>query len=145
MCLPCSLSDRNRKSYYKIIRDKPVTLSQNQSLFAKDVAQLITYIFSEGYTCTLGEAFRTKEQAEIYAKSGLGIAHSLHCERLAIDLNIFKPDGTLCETAADYERFGCFWESLDAQNNWGGRWGVPGTPNEHARPDSDHFQRKPLT
>ena len=109
-----------------------MTLSQNQSLFAKDASLLITHIFSEGYTCTLGEAFRTKEQAEIYAKSGLGIAHSLHCERLAIDLNIFKPDGSLCETAADYERFGCFWESLDAVNRWGGRF---------TRVDADHFER----
>jgi hypothetical protein len=109
-----------------------MTLSQNQSLFAKDVSLLITHILSQGYTCTFGEAYRTKEQAEIYAKSGLGILHSLHCERLAVDLNIFKPDGSLCMTATDYEPFGSFWESLDSANRWGGKF---------TRVDSDHFER----
>lgn len=112
-----------------------MNLSKQQQLFAKDVATLITYIFSQGYFCTLGEAFRTHEQAQIYAREGKGIVDSLHCQRLAIDLNLFDKNGYYLNKTEDYERFGCFWESLDSQNGWGGRF--------KDTPDSNHFQRKP--
>jgi hypothetical protein len=94
-------------------------LSQKQQLFAHDVACLITQIFKQGYGCTLGECWRTKEQAEIYAKNGKGILSSLHCKRLAIDLNLFK-DGVYLTDSKEYLKFGSFWESIDANNRWGG-------------------------
>lgn len=80
---------------------------------------------------TLGEAFRTKEQAELYAQSGKGIKNSLHCKRLAIDINIFDAKGTYLEDSQAYEFAGTFWESLHADNRWGGRF---------SRPDGGHFE-----
>lgn len=111
-----------------------MNLSKEQQLFAKDVGTLINYIYSSGYSATFGEAFRTHEQAVIYAHEGKGIKDSLHCDRLAIDLNLFKDSNYLTDFK-DYERFGCFWESLDAKNRWGGRF----------KPliDSNHFERRP--
>jgi hypothetical protein len=59
-----------------------------QEAFLLNVCKLVNYIFDNGYTCTGGELFRTKEQAEIYASQDKGIVNSLHCRRLAIDLNL---------------------------------------------------------
>lgn len=109
-------------------------LSQRQQLFAKYVGLLIKEIYSRGYSCTLGEAFRTPEQAEIYAKEGKGIVDSLHCQRLAIDINLFSPNGTYLTNTPDYEVFGRFWENLraDQELRWGGRF--------KDRPDGNHFE-----
>jgi len=105
-------------------------LSQQQQEFAKDIAKLIQFIFSSGYSCTLGEAFRTDEQAEIYAKKGSGIKNSLHCQRLAIDLNLFSPNGEFLGATEDHRKFGDYWEGLDTCNKWGGRFN-----------DGNHYQR----
>ena len=106
-------------------------LVKQQSIFAYNVALLISYIFHRQYTCTLGEAYRTKEQAEIYAKEGLGIVDSLHCQRMAIDLNIFDPRGNLLTKTEEYKIFGEYWEKLHSLNNWGGNF---------KREDADHFE-----
>lgn len=99
-----------------------MSLSDKQKVFTKNVAKLIEYIFFKNYSCTFGEAFRSKEQAEIYAKQGKGIKDSLHCQRLAIDLNLFSPEGKYLTQTKDYEQFGIFWESLHPENRWGGRF-----------------------
>ena len=113
-----------------------MNLSEQQQLFAKDVAKLINFIFNQGYSCTLGEAFRTHEQAAIYAKEGKGIVDSLHCQRLAIDLNLFDKDGNYLSESKDYERFGIFWTSINPLNEWGGHWKI--------RADGNHFQRNKI-
>jgi D-alanyl-D-alanine carboxypeptidase len=108
-----------------------VDLEKQQAIFAYNVALLISYIFHRQYSCTLGEAYRTKEQAEIYAQKGIGIEDSLHCQRLAIDLNIFSPRGELLTKTEDYKVFGDYWKKLDGQNNWGGNF---------KRGDGNHFE-----
>ena len=85
------------------------------------------------YNCSLGEAYRTEEQAKIYAQIGSGIMNSQHRKRLAIDLNLFSPSGEYLTRTEDYEPFGIFWESLNPLNKWGGRW--------ESRPDGNHFER----
>ena len=114
--------------------NKP-TLSEQQRQFTKDVAQLIEYIYKQGYSASLGECYRTPEQAQIYAKEGLGIIDSLHCKKLAVDLNIFNPEGVYVTDFRDYEIFGVYWEQIDSQNRWGGRF---------KRVDLDHYERRPL-
>ena len=105
------------------------TLSQKQAIFTRNVAKLIDFIFSQGYLCSLGEVYRTAAQAEIYAKEGKGIKDSLHCKRLAIDINLFSADGHYFPDTKDYEPFGQYWETLDPANRWGGRF-----------KDGNHFQ-----
>jgi len=98
-----------------------MTLSALQSIFAVNVALLIQEINKQGFTCTLGEAYRTAEQARWNAERGIGIADSQHCRRLAIDLNLFK-DGVYCSTTEAHKPFGEYWESLNTLNRWGGRF-----------------------
>jgi hypothetical protein len=107
------------------------TLSQKQAVFALNVAKLIMFIYERGYSCSLGETFRTANQAAIYAKEGKGIVNSLHCKRLAIDINLFSPDGKYFPDTKDYEPFGTYWELLDDNNRWGGKF---------PRADGCHFQ-----
>jgi hypothetical protein len=116
-----------------------MTLSEQQQLFAQHVAQLIIEIKNQGYACTLAEAYRTSEQAALYAKRGVGIIDSLHCERLAIDLNLFKNGEYLMDNNS-YEIFGKWWESLDPNNRWGGYF--VSKYGGHIV-DLDHFERKP--
>lgn len=107
-------------------------LSEQQALFALDVAKLITWINQCGYTVTLGEAYRTQEQADIYARNGKGIKDSLHCKRLAIDLNLFNGDGVYLTDTKSYEEFGIYWQNLNPLNRWGGVF---------SKADGNHFQR----
>lgn len=99
--------------------------------FSLNVANLIKHIFDSGYKCSLGEAYRTPLQAAIYAESGTGIKNSLHCKRLAIDLNIFDRRGNYLNDSTEYELFGSYWKSLHPSNRWGGDF--------HDRPDGNHF------
>lgn len=109
-------------------------LSNQQQAHSRNVAKLIEYIYAQGYSCSLGEAWRSPEQAALYAKEGKGIVDSLHCDRLAIDLNLFSPSGVFLSNVADYSSFGAYWETLDPHNRWGGRF---------KRVDADHFEYNP--
>ena len=106
-----------------------------QFVFAKNLSLLVQFIFASGYFCTYGEAFRTQEQAIWDVKHHTGILHSLHCERLAADINIFSADHKFLMEVKDYEKFGKYWESLHKCNRWGGRF---------SRPDADHFEMNPV-
>jgi hypothetical protein len=107
-------------------------LSKQQALFAKNLAKLITKINDDGNFCTMGESYRTPEQAALYEKQGKGIAKSLHCSRLAADLNLFSPDFKYQTAKSFYKPYGEYWESLHVQNRWGGRW--------TKLVDSNHFE-----
>jgi hypothetical protein len=111
-------------------------LWKQQALFAKDVAQLILYIANQGYSCTFGEVFRTYEQALLNQKRGIGIKNSLHTKKMAVDLNIFSPEGVYLTKVDDYIQFGTYWENLDSNNRWGGSF-------KKLR-DGNHFERLPL-
>jgi hypothetical protein len=112
-----------------------MSLSQQQQMFCLDVSKLIAYINSQGYACTFGEAFRTAMQAEWYHQQGKGIKDSLHCQRLAIDLNLFGPDGSYLSDNSAHEPFGKYWETLSDRNRWGG---------EFQRADGNHYERMPV-
>lgn len=98
------------------------TLGQKQRRFSLMVAQLIMKAYEMGYEISLGEAHRPPEVAKLYAKDGRGISNSLHCDRLAIDLNLFK-NGVYLHKSESYKELGTFWESIGG--SWGGRWTKP--------------------
>jgi len=108
-------------------------MSELQQQFAQAAAKLIQKAAEMGYGVTLGEAWRTPEQAALNAQKGTGIAHSLHIERLAIDINLFR-DGQYLTQTEDFRPLGEWWESQGTNYKWGGRF---------ARADGNHFSISP--
>lgn len=99
-----------------------LSLLSRQFLFTRLVPKLLDHAHALGFEVTFGETYRTPEQAAANARAGTGIRRSLHVERLAIDLNLFKGGKYLTGSAA-HEPLGVFWESLDPLCCWGGRFG----------------------
>jgi hypothetical protein len=96
-----------------------MSLSALQQQFAQDAALLIQQSQAMGYEVTLGEAWRTPQQAAWDAAHGTGIVHSLHIERLAIDLNFFK-GGAYISDGSLLSDIGAWWKSLSPDHYWGG-------------------------
>jgi len=97
------------------------SMNEKQADFALHISQLITWAFRNGYPVIYGEAFRTKEQAEIYAAAGKGIVNSNHCKRLALDLFAMQ-GGKLTWDWDVYQTLGERWESMHPLARWGGRF-----------------------
>lgn len=102
-----------------------MTLREKQSAFAFLVANLILQAEVLGYRVTLGEAWRSPEEAARLAKAGKGIARSLHTLRLAVDLNLFK-NGRYLSSSEAHRPLGEWWEEQSTEDYecvWGGRFG----------------------
>lgn len=110
-----------------------MTLHQKQATFVRLLGLLIAHVYAtDGYELTLGEGWRSPEEAKRLAHAGLGIIDSLHTQRLAIDLNLFK-HGVYLTATEDYRWLGEWWEaqsSVGIQCCWGGRF---------TRADGNHF------
>jgi len=104
-----------------------MTLRQKQSKFARMIAELLREAHARGYEVTLDEFYRPPETAALYESQGRGSKNSLHCIKLAADINVFK-NGRLLK-AKEYEPLGVFWESIGG--SWGGRF--------KSLPDARHF------
>ena len=108
-------------------------LLQLQFTFSRLLPRLLDKAYSLGLSVTVGEAYRTPQQAKLNADAGSGIVNSLHTQRLAIDLQLFRDSIYLMDTK-DYESLGEYWEQLGVQEKvplaWGGRF---------SKPDGNHF------
>lgn len=90
----------------------PRTLGERQRLHVRLTAKLIEFIYAAGYECTWGETYRVPAQAAANAATGAGIVNSLHIQRLAVDLQLFKA-GQYLNGAAEYKQFADYWLTLD--------------------------------
>ena len=109
-----------------------MTLRQKQSLFVVLVAQLIQKADDNGWELTFGDAYRSPEEAARLARIGRGIKTSLHCQRLAIDFNLFI-DGIYQTSSEAFKPLGEWWEMQSTNGYtccWGGRF---------KRADGNHF------
>ena len=101
-------------------------LKEKQFAFASLVPLLINKAIELDYTVTLGECYRSPEEAARLAKLGKGIIGSLHTLKLAIDVNLFR-DGIYLTTSEAHRPLGTYWETLSAGKDfvtaWGGHWG----------------------
>ena len=109
-------------------------MSLLQEEFAQSAARLIQRAAELGYTVTFGEAWRTPQQAALNAADGKGITHSLHIERLAIDLNFFR-EGQYIQDGSQLRELGEWWKALGPKYRWGGDF-------QHL-PDGNHFSISP--
>ena len=110
-----------------------MTLREKQSLFVALVARLIGEAHRQGFYVTFGEAYRSPEEAARLAKAGKGIVNSLHCQRLAIDLNLFR-EGVYLSSTESHRPLGEWWEKQHAACRWGGRF---------QRADGNHYELDP--
>lgn len=84
-------------------------LGDKRKLFTKCLWKLLGKMIEDGYE-------------PMHGKDGLKhMANSLHYEGLAIDIDLTK-DGQYLGSTDDHKVFGEFWESLDPQCTWGGRF-----------------------
>jgi hypothetical protein len=84
-------------------------LSEKRKLFTSLIPRLIDKMIADGFEPCLG-------------KDGLPhMKNSLHFEGLAVDIDLFKSDVYLSNTA-DHQPFGEYWESLSVSCRWGGRF-----------------------
>jgi len=109
-------------------------MSVLQERFAQDAARLILKAAELGYGVTFGDAYRSPQQAAANAANGSGIKNSLHCERLAIDLNLFK-DGVYITDDRGHRELGTWWKTLGPDHRWGGDF--------KTRPDPNHYSISP--
>ena len=68
-----------------------MSINKKQFRFSKAVASLINYAYSNGYTITMGDAYRdARVHGDYGEKKSYSHPKSTHKKRLAIDLNLFK-------------------------------------------------------
>src|SRR3990167_8044 len=123
-------------------------LSDKQRKFVRLIHRLLDYGWDLGYEFAFGEALRSNEQAEInsvgtegrekiasmvqpvFADLAVkirdngknnGIRLSIHQDKLALDLNLFK-NGQYLESTEDHRVLGEYWETLDPDCRWGGHF-----------------------
>jgi len=109
-----------------------LTLLQKQQAFAKTLSRFLNDLFLRGYDVTMGECYRPPEMAEIYASQGRGVKNSVHCIKLAVDLNIFY-QGKFLTTKEDLEIPGKLWKAYTTdiiKTCWGG---------DFENTDANHF------
>jgi hypothetical protein len=109
-------------------------LQELQEQFMQDLALLVQQAKTMGYAVTGGELWRTPQQVQWDVQHGTGISHSLHPDRLAIDLDVFK-DGVWITDGSKLADLGAWWKTLSPMHFWGGDF--------KSRPDGNHFSISP--
>jgi hypothetical protein len=99
-----------------------MTLRQKQSAFAALTVKLLQRILDAGYEFTYGDAFRDHRVHGVPGvKKSYSSANSVHKQRLALDINLFK-DGRFLTSTEDHRVFGEWWEKQHPDARWGGRF-----------------------
>jgi hypothetical protein len=105
-----------------------MTLGEQQRAFALALAELIVWLYRQGYEVSFGDAYRDPRlHGEFGKKVAYGNAKSFHKKRLAVDLNLFR-DGKYLAKTEDHRVIGEKWEKMGG--TWGGRF---------AKKDGNHY------
>lgn len=101
-----------------------MSLAKKQQRFTQRIGQLITMAYKLGYALTRGDGYRDpRVHGEWGQKESYAAAYSCHKLRLADDFNLWV-DGKLIEgDHPAWHTLGNYWEYLDMDSAWGGRWG----------------------
>lgn len=89
-------------------------LGEKQELFALLIATHEVWLYTQGYKIRNGHALRCRN-------CPVGRKTSLHKEKLAKDINLFK-DGNFLTTTEEHRISGEKWESRHELCSWGGRF-----------------------
>ena len=105
-------------------------LSIKQRKHARLIPRLVDKFHELGYELSHGDAYRDK-------RCNYGHWDSAHRNRLANDYNVFK-DGVYLKEGKAFKEVGEYWESLDPDCCWGGRFGES-SPGAGDGWDGGHF------
>mgnify|MGYP001568947477 FL=1 len=116
-----------------------MTLSEKQRKFSKLLAEFILKIYDMGFEVTFGHVYRDTDTQKRMVEAGLSkIMQSKHCDRLAVDFNIWVGKQYTSDPQA-YRPLGELWEKMGG--SWGGRFGVKTEEyNSKVGWDSNHFE-----
>jgi hypothetical protein len=97
-------------------------IGEKQELFAKLIAEHILWLYEQGYKIRIGDVFRDPRAFGAVGESGpYGSKYSMHKDKCAADLNLFK-DGEYLTSTEDHLASGRMWESRHPLCCWGGRF-----------------------
>lgn len=123
-----------------------MTKREKQAKFIFFEAQLILFAIKRGTPLVRLEWARSEAQQAIYVQKGLSkTMKSDHLELCASDfcfLEDIRDDGVINYPPDKYKELGEFWESLDPNCEWGGRFGDDPTTQKIEGWDSGHFGYK---
>jgi hypothetical protein len=131
-------------------------LLQNQFRFSKMIAELIIWLYEQGYTVQKGDSWRNTDklfiptgnkgfdddtaytyQELLFYNNKTKLTYGKHNDRLAEDLLVWKDFKQL--TKEEYRPIGEHWESMGGR--WGGRFGVKKEEyNASIGWDANHFE-----
>jgi hypothetical protein len=131
-------------------------LLNKQFQFSKMIGEFIVWLYSQGYTCQLGDAWRSTDklyvptgkegfedddkysyQELLFYNKKTKLTYGKHNDRLAVDLIIYKDDTALKNE--ELRPIGEKWEAMGGR--WGGRFGVPKEEyNAKIGWDAGHFE-----
>lgn len=105
----------------------PSELLQLQWKFAEMTPLLFAEIKRLGYKWNYGDAFRDPRlHGKIGEKLGYGHRNSGHKLKIAIDINLYLPDGTYLDDGRGHDILHKFWSSI------GGADPIPGDLNHYS-------------
>lgn len=97
------------------------TLRQKQSLFARLLAQLITWIYSHPtWEVTFAEGFVGDTDAKDGDHDGPHMKGGAHYNRIGQDLNLFVDGKWITGSDPAWDEIGEKWRSLHPLTRWGG-------------------------
>jgi hypothetical protein len=112
-----------------MIDNDPMPLGARQELFMQLLPRLLDWFYANGYKLRGGELQRDPRIAAMNNANGTGVTNSLHIDKLAIDLNLFRNGVALTDTS-DHAPAGAYWKSLHPLCAWGG---------DIHKPDGNHY------
>lgn len=119
-----------------------MNLVEQQQVFARNVTKLLNWVYThEGWEVRFGEVARPKIMQYLYVWARRSkTLKSKHIDKKAIDLHL-SIFGQRQIKGEAYRPLGEFWESLDPENVWGGRFSVKGEDyDKKVGWDPQHFQ-----
>ena len=108
-----------------------MTLKEARIQFTENIALLILNMKKNGFRPALAEGMdrlTTKDPTTDHMKNGL------HSIGLAQDIDLYDSNGKYLARTEDHYQFGKYWETLDPNCRWGGRFSMP---------DGNHYSFAP--
>lgn len=97
-----------------------MTLREKQALFARLIAQLITWIFAHGWEVTLGEGYVGVTDGMDFDHDGPHMRSGAHYTQLGQDLNLFVGGQYRAVGCSEWDEIGAKWKAMHALCRWGG-------------------------